>query len=143
MVFIKNRIGISLLITVILCLGFVYANVQAASTLSKWYTDTFQKEDEILSSTLETGVWTTFKRLGVFIAEAKQDAITAIEESRNKQVEESTANIEALVTDMKEQIDQTVTELDEENFDAFVERRNIEEEIERDVATMLAEILDE
>ena len=143
MVFIKNRLGILLLFTVILFSGFVYANVQAASTLSNWYTDAHQKEDERISSTAEAGVWTTFKQLKSFITEVKENATTAIEKSRNKQVDESKANVETVVTRMKEQVNQTVTDLENENFDEYVRNRNIEEEIEQDVATMLAEILGE
>ncbi|WP_172371544.1 hypothetical protein [Sporosarcina jiandibaonis] len=131
----------SLLIPVILCLGFVYANVQATSTLSNWYYDTSQKEDEVISSTVETDVWTTFKLLDVFIVETRQDATTAIEESRNKQLEESKAYIEVVVSGMKEQVNQTVTDLEKEGFDAFVKSRNIGDEIEQDVTTMLVEIL--
>ena len=74
MVFIKNRLGILLLFTVILFSGFVYANVQAGSTLSDWYTDAHQKEDERISSTAEDGVWTTFKQLKSFITEVKENA---------------------------------------------------------------------
>ena len=68
---------------------------------------------------------------------------TAIEKSRNKQVDVSKANVETVVTRMKEQVNQTVTDLENENFDEYVRNRNIEEEIEQDVATMLAEILGE
>ena len=44
---------------------------------------------------------------------------------------------------MKKQINQTVTELEKENFDEYVESRNIEEEIEQDIVAILAEILGE
>ncbi|MBO1910267.1 hypothetical protein J4G37_36475 [Microvirga sp. 3-52] len=143
MVFIKKRLSTSLLITVTLCLGFLYANVQAASTLSNWYTDNFQKEEEEISSTVETGIWTSFKQLGAFMGEAKKDASIEIEESRKKKLDESKANIEALVTGLKEQIDQTVTDLEKESLDGIVNSRNIEDEIEQDVTTILAEILGE
>lgn len=141
MVFIKNRLSILLLITVTLSSGFFYANAQAASTLSNWYTTTFQKESEKTTSTVETEVWTTFKLVSSFIVEANENATTAIENFRNKQVDESKANIEALATDMKKQINQTVTELEKENLDEYIESRNIEDEIEEDVERILVEIL--
>lgn len=124
-----------------MCSGLIYANVQAASTLTNWYTQKFQKEDEKASATVDSGIWTTFKQLESFIADAKENAITAIEKSLNKQIDESKASIEALVTDMKKQINHTVTELEKENFDDYAKSRNIEDEIEQDVATMLEEFL--
>ena len=48
-----------------------------------------------------------------------------------------------MLTEITNQIDQTVTELGKENFDDYVESRNIEEEIEQDIAAILAEILGE
>ena len=143
MAFIKKRLSTLILITVLLCSGLIYANVQAASTLTNWYTQKFQKEDEKKTTTAETEIWTTFKQLGSFISEAKENATTAIEKSRKKQVEESKMNIETVVTDIKQQLNQTVTDLEKENFDEYVENRNIEGEIEDEVATILEEILGE
>lgn len=142
MVFIKNRLGILLLFTVILFSGFIFANVQAASTLSDWYTETIHKEDEV-NSTLENGIWTSFKELGEFLVEAKEHATTLIEKSRTIQVDESKANLDTAVTRIKEQVNQTVTDLENEDFDAYVNSRNIEDEIEQEVVTMLEEILGE
>ena len=142
MVFIKNRLGILLLVVVTLCSGFIFANVQAASTLADRYTETIPKEDDV-NLTLEIGIWTSFKELGEFIVEAKQYATSLIDQTRNTQVDESKANLDTVVTRMKEDVDQTVADLENENFDAYVTSRNIEEEIEQEVITILEEILGE
>lgn len=143
MAFIKKRIGTLIIIAIFLCAGTIYANVNAAGAFSNWYIQSVQKEDDKLGSAVESRAWTSFKQLESFLFAAKGNADSALEETRNKQVKEAKSAIDELLTDMKDQFNDTVTELEKENFNHYVENKNIDEEIEQDVATILAEILNE
>ena len=117
--------------------------MNAATTLSNWYTQSFQKEDDKLDSVVESRGWPSFKHLEPFLFAEKNNADSTIEETRNKQIKEAKSAIDELLADMKNQFNEAVTELEKENFDLYVENRNIEEEIEQDIATILELILDE
>ena len=143
MAFIKKKIGTLIIITVFLCAGTIYANVNAAATLSNWYTKSSQKEDDKIGLAVEPRVWTSFKQLESFLFAAKGNADSAIEKNRNKQVKEAKSAIDELLADMKNQFNDTVIELEKDTFDYYVENRNIDEEIEQDVENILAEVLSE
>lgn len=143
MAFIKKRIATLLIITVFLCTGTIYANVNAAGAFSNWYIQSVQKGDDKLGSAVKSRAWTSIKHLESFLFAEKTNADSAIEETRNKQVKEAKSAIDELLTDMTNQFNETVTELEKDNFNQYVENRNIEEEIEQDVETILGDLLDE
>lgn len=142
MAFIKKRIGTLIIIAIFLCAGNFYANVNAAA-LSNWYIQSVQKEDDKLGSAVKSRAWTSIKHLESFLFAEKANADSAIEETRNKQVKEAKSAIDELLNDMTNQFNKTVTELEKENFDHYVENRNIDKEIEQDVETILADVLGE
>lgn len=132
-----------LIISVFLCAGTIYAHVDATAPLSNWYTDTFQKEDEKIGSTAESEVWIAFKQLETFLIGARGKTDSTIEDTQNKLVEKVKAGIDEEVTHINYQLNMSVTELEKENFDDYVKNRAIEEDIEQEVAAILAEILSE
>lgn len=143
MVFLKKFLGIIIASTVLLSAGSIYANVDAAANLSKWYENSFQKESAKLGATTAIGILKTFEHVNDFLDESKREIASSLQSFTGTRVNEVESEIEQYQNDIESQIDTTVTELEKENFDDYAEKAKVEEEIEQDIENILEEVLSE
>jgi hypothetical protein len=141
MVSIKKISIILLLFAVLLCAELSYANVDPAANLSNWYDQLFQKESDEIGAATTSGVWTTFEQAEVFMLETKKTIDYSLESVRNKQSQKAKNGIEKNLMELKNQLDNAVSELKKENFDDYAENANVEEVIEPDIQSILEEVL--
>ena len=143
MVTIKKIFGIILTFTFLIGAGSIYANVDSAANLSNWYENSFQKKSSELGAAAGTGIFKVLNNAETSVVESKSIIGFAIANFRDEQIKKAVAEIISYQNDIERQIDTTVTELEQENFDDYAENANIEEKMEQDIENILAEVLSE
>ena len=139
----KKILGIIIATSVLFSAGTIYANVDPATKLSNWYERSFQKESEKLGAETAVGLWKTLAQVKVFIDESKNSFDRSIVSFTADRVKEVTAEIEKIKNDTENRLDQTVSELKEENFDDYAENADIEVQVEQDIENILKDVLNE
>ena len=123
--------------------GSISANVDAGANLSKWYGNSFQKVSAKLGAATAIGLWTTYDNVNGFVDESKKDIAISLQSFTGTRVNEVESEIEKFQIDTENQLNKTVSELTEENFDDYAESANIEEQVDQDVEDILEEVLSE
>ena len=139
----KKILGIIIASSVLFSAGTIYANVDPATKLSNWYERSFQKESEKLGAETAVGLGKTLAQVKVFINESKNSFDRSIVSFTADRVKEVTAEIEKIKNDTENRLDQTVSELKEENFDDYAENADIEVQVEQDIENILKDVLNE
>lgn len=139
----KKILGIIIATSVLFSAGTIYANVDSATKLSNWYERAFQKESEKLGAETAVGLGKTLTQVKVFIDESKKSLNRSIVSFTADRVKEVTSEIEKIKNDTANRLDQTVSDLKEENFDDYAENANIEDQVEQDVENILEDVLSE
>ncbi len=139
----KKILGTLLLFTLLVSAGTIYANGNPAQNLLDWYENSLQKKSEELGVATATGMIVVFKEVNSFLKESKKDTDTAIVNVSDQQVIEAKAGIEAYQFETSKDLNETVAELKDVNFDNYVDGLNIEAEIERDFEKMIEEVFNE
>ena len=79
---IKKILGTFIVITFLLGAGSIYANVNAGNTLSNWYNHSFQKEDNKISTIVESGISVISNQVQASLEEMKENSTSAINKTR-------------------------------------------------------------
>jgi len=139
----KKILGLIVASTLLLSAGSIYAKVDSGANLSNWYQNSFLKESGKLGAETATGIWTTLTKVNTFVLESKESIDSQIESFRDEQVKKAVAGIVEYRNNSKDQLDQTIIKLQEENFDDYAENAKIEEEaeVEQDIENILEEVL--
>ncbi|MFJ7972073.1 hypothetical protein [Psychrobacillus sp. NPDC096389] len=137
----KKVAGIILVFCVLLGSSTIYASGLPQTSLSKWYGQSFHKESEKFKDATSSGVLEVLNEMKGFLTDSKENFTGAITQFLNGQVKEVNSNIDAKSSDIKNRIDETVNELEKVNFDEYVDKVEIEEEVLRDVEKILADVL--
>ncbi len=136
----KKGIGIFLLCTFLLSAGTIYASGNSTQNLSDWYKKAFQKESETLGAVTATGMIVVYKKVNAFVKESKKDIDTAIASFSGNQVKDAKSGIEKYQAGTIKNLNDTVAELENVNFDEYVNGLNIEAEIDQDFEQMVEEV---
>ena len=139
----KKIFGIIIAFSVLFSAGSIYAKVDSAANFSNWYENSFQKESGRLGATTAAGIWTNANHVRTFVSESKIEIDSSIESFRDEQVRKVIAGILEFRDDNKSRLEQTVTDLKQENFDDYVENVNIEETVDQDIKNILEDVLSE
>ena len=108
------------------------------TSLSKWYDQSFQKESEVKVGLAK--IETTFKELNTFILESIESYTSTIQEAIENQTKKSKARIEAYQQETKSQLDEVVTDLNEEKIGDRMDNEVIEGKIDQDIDEVLTEV---
>lgn len=123
--------------------GSIAANVDLANNFSTWYNKTFLEESGKVSAALATDLVVAVKKVENFVLESMGNASSSIERLGDNQIAETKNEIEKYLNENQQQLDQTVRNLENENFDNYATTRNIEQEIELDFKDLLEQVLSE
>jgi len=136
----KKNLGIFLVFTLLVGAGTIYASGHPGQNLSEWYKKAFQKESESLGAETATGMNLIFKEVTAFLKESKKDIDDAIAGISGSQVNDAKTSIERQQTETINNLNATVTELENVNFDEYVEKQNIEAQIDQDFEQMVEDV---
>ncbi len=139
----KIVLGIFLVFTLLVGAGTIYANSNPGQNLSEWYKNAFHKESEKLGAATATGMILVFKEVNVFVKESKKSIDTAIAGFSDKQVNDAKTSIEGYQTETINSLNNKVTELENVNFDDYVDKQNIEAQIDQDFEQMVEDVFSE
>ena len=139
----KKVLGIILVFTLLVGAGTIYASSNAGQNLSDWYKKAFQKESESLGAETAKGMILVFTKVNAFVKESKNDIDSAIAGFSDKQVNDAKTSIEGYQVETINSLNATVTELENVNFDDYVEKQNIEEQIDQEFEQMLEDVFSE
>lgn len=139
----KKVLATFLLFTLLVSVGTIYASNNSAHNLSDWYKGSFQKVSEELGATTATGMISIFKKVNTFRADSRVSIDTAIATFSSSQVKDAKSSIEKKRADTIKSLNHTVAELENVNFDEYVDELNIEAEIEQDFEQMVEEVFNE
>lgn len=139
----KKLIGIIIASSVLVSAGSIYANVDPATKLSNWYDHSFQEESEKLGAETGVGLWNMLSQVQGFAKESKASIDSSIVSFTAERVKEVALEISRIQNDTENRLDETVSELKNENFDDYAENANIEEELDQSVEEILKEVLSE
>ncbi|NYF23614.1 hypothetical protein [Sporosarcina sp. JAI121] len=136
----KKVLSTFLLITLLFSAGTIYASSNSAQNLSDWYKKAFQKESEELGAATATGMISIFIGVNTSLKEAKKDIDTVIASIRGQRINDAKSGIERYQTKTINSLNTTVAELENVNFDEYVDGLHIEEEIDQDFEKMVEEV---
>lgn len=139
----KKIFGIIIASSVLLGAGTMYAKTDSATNLSNWYEHSFQNESMKLGVETGAGLWKTFSNVKIFVSEAKQSFDSTLASFTAKRVSEATTEIEQYQIDTENRLEQTVSELKDENLKVYSKKVNMNEDIEEDIEQSVEEILEE
>ncbi|SFQ55716.1 hypothetical protein SAMN05421670_2683 [Psychrobacillus psychrotolerans] len=134
----KKVVGIILVFCILLGSSTIYASGLPRTSLSKWYSQSFQKESEGQVGLAK--VEKTFEDVNTFILETIKSYQTTIQEVIENQIKDSKAGIEEYQQETKSQLDEVVTELKEEKIDERIDHEAIDKEIDQDIDEVLIEV---
>lgn len=143
MITVKRVIGILIVATIFFGAGTIFAKGDSATKLSNWYSDLFQKESEEIETIIASGIRTSYIQAGTFLLESKNHFDSSIKNFRDNQITEVEVGIKKYLDHTKNRILEKVADLNEENFDDYLETVKIDEEIEGDVEEILKEVIEE
>jgi hypothetical protein len=139
----KKIIGIIIASSVLFFAGSIYANVDPASKLSNWYDHSFQKGSERLGAETAVGLFKTVVQVKTILNESREYLESSIVSYTADRVKEVVSEINQISTDNENRIEQTVSDLEKENFDDYAENANIEEELDQSFEEILEDVLTE
>jgi len=139
----KKIIGFVLVFTLLIGVGTIYANANPGQNLSEWYKNEFRKESEKLGAATATGMISVFKEVNAFVKESKKDIDDALASFRDDKVKEAESGIEKYQADTINSLNASVIQLENVNFDDFVDKQDIEAQIDQEFELMVEEVFGE
>ena len=129
--------------SVLLGAGTMYAKSDSAANLSNWYEHSFQNESIKVGAETGSGLWKTFSNVKIFVSEAKQSFDSSLTSFTTKRVSEAISEIEQYKIDTENRLNQTVSELKDENLSVYETNEDIEEDVEQSVEEILKDVLND
>jgi len=139
----KKILGFVLVFTLLIGAGTIYADADPGQNLSEWYKNEFRKESEKLAAATATGLIVVFKEVNVFVNESKKSIDDALASFRDDKVKEAESGIEKYQADTINSLNATVIQLENVNFDDYVDKQNIEAQIDQEFELMVEEVFSE
>jgi len=139
----KKILGFVLVFTLLIGAGTIYANANPGQNLSEWYKNVFHKESEMLGAATATGMILVFKEVNDFVKESKKDIDDALASFRDDKVKEAESGIEKYQADTINSLNATVIQLENVNFDDYVDKQDIEAQIDQEFELMVEEVFGE
>jgi len=139
----KKILGIVLVFTLLIGVGTIYANGNPGQNLSEWYKNAFHKESGKLGAATATGMILVFKEVNAVVKESKKSIDNALASFRDDKVKEAESGIEKYQADTISSLNATVAELENVNFDDYVDKLNIEAQIDQDFEQMVEDVFSE
>jgi len=139
----KKYITVFILTLFLIGAGTIYASSNPVKSFATWYDSAFQLKAEKLGSVTATGLITGFSGFNRFVKESKQSIGASIANLSDDRSRQTQADILARQYEMLGDLNETAVELQKENFDDYLETRNMEAEISQEVEKMLEELLNE
>ncbi|MFD1929205.1 hypothetical protein ACFSFY_14275 [Sporosarcina siberiensis] len=136
----KKVLGIILLFSFLISAGTIYASGNSGQNLSDWYKKAFQTESEKLGATSATGMVLVFKEVNLLVEETKKSIEDALTSFRDIKVKEAESGIEKYRAETISSLNATVTELENVNFDDYVDKLNINAQIDKDFEQMIEDV---
>lgn len=137
----KKVVGIILVFFILLGSSTIYASGLPRTSLSKWYDQSFQKESARFKDATSTGALEVLSLMKDFLRESKESFTDVISSVLDDQVKRVNTSIEVEAHNLRNQIDKTVTELENSGFDEYVDKTEVEEEVRQDIEEVLANML--
>lgn len=137
----KKVVGIILVFCILLGFSTIYASGLPRTSLSKWYDQSFQKESGKFKDATSTGALEVLSLMKDFLRESKESFTDVISSVLDDQVKRVNTSIEVEAHNLRNQIDKTVTELENVGFDEYVDKTEVEEEVRQDIEEVLADML--
>lgn len=99
------------------------------------------KESGKFEDATSTGILEVLKEMKVFLADSKENFTVVISNFLDDQVRGVSSSVETESRDLKNRLDETVTELEKVSFDEYVDKAEIEEAVRQDIEEILANVL--
>lgn len=139
----KKILGFVLVFTLLIGAGTIYANANPGQNLSEWYKNAFHKESEKLGTATATGMILVFKEVNDFVKESKKDIDDVLASFRDDKVKEAESVIEKYQADTINSLNATVIQLENVNFDDYVDKQDIEAQIDQEFEKMVEDVFSE
>ncbi|MEK4406339.1 hypothetical protein MKZ26_18435 [Sporosarcina sp. FSL K6-6792] len=139
----KKILGIFLVFTLLVGAGTIYASGNPGQNLSEWYKNAFHKESEKLGAATATGMILVLKEVNIFVKESKKSIDDALGSFRDDKVKEAESGIEKYQADTINSLNATVVQLENVNFDDYVDKQNIEAQIDQEFDQMVEDVFSE
>lgn len=139
----KKILGFVLVFTLLIGAGTIYANGNPGQNLSEWYKNAFHKESGKLGAATATGMILVFKEVNDFVKESKKDIDDVLASFRDDKVKEAESGIEKYQADTINSLNATVIQLENVNFDDYVDKQDIEAQIDQEFELMVEEVFGE
>lgn len=139
----KKILGFVLVFTLLIGVGTIYASGNPGQNLSQWYKNAFHKESEKLGAATATGLIMVFKEVNVFVNESQKSIDDALASFRDDKVKEAESGIEKYQADTINSLNATVNKLENVNFNDYVDKQNIEAQIDQEFEKMVEDVFSE
>ena len=139
----KKILGFVLVFTLLIGAGTIYASTNPGQNLSEWYKNAFHNESEKLGAATANGLIMVLKEVNVFVNESKKSIDDALVNFRDDKVKESESSIEKYQTDTINSLNATAIQLENINFDDYVDKQDIEAQIDQEFELMVEEVFGE
>ena len=136
----KKAFGIFLVCAFLLGAGTIYASGNAGQNLLDWYKGSFQVKSEKLGSVTATGIAMTMKEVNTFLEESKTSIEDKLAIFHGDKVKDAKSSIEEYQAETIKSLTDTVAELENVNFDDYVDELNIEAEIDQEFEKIVEEV---
>ena len=135
----KKRLGAFLLFIFLLGGGTIYAKGTPGQNLADWYEGSFLVESEKLGGATVTGLMGAIKEVNSFLDESQQHIDDTLAIFRSDKVKEAEVGIKEYQAKTIKSLHDTVAELENVNFDHYVDELNIEADLDKVVEEVFNE----
>lgn len=121
----------------------IYAKTNPVQHLSDWYKSAFQQKSEILGAVTATQIIKGLADFNQFVSGSKSTLNAMIAALGDDGARDTQSEIDMRHAELVQEVNETVVELQQENFDDYVDKLTIEAEITRDVEKIVEELVNE
>lgn len=121
----------------------IYAKSGSAQNVADWYKDSFQEKSEVLGSFTAVELITNLSEFNQFVTESKKSLNAMIAVLVDEKTSDTQSSIEMQHAELVNELNETVADLQQDNFDEYVDELNIEAELMVEVEKVLEELVNE
>ena len=141
---IRKKLSICVLTILLVGAGSsIYAKTNPVQNLSDWYKSSFQQKSENLGTVTATEIIKGLADFNQFVSGSKSTLNAMIVALGDDGARDTQTEIEMHHAKLVQELNETVVDLQQENFDDYVDKQTIEVEITREVEKIVEELVNE
>lgn len=139
----KRAIGFILIFSVLLGSSTIYASGVPEASFSKWYGHAFKKESEIFKEVTTSSLKEIGREVNNFLQETQENVTSSITFFVKEEMDKTNSRITQQEKSIQEELQATVVDLENANFDNYPDEQKMKEEINAEVEVILEDLLNE